>query len=504
MAQLYIGEPFFNDGWRRTKYRFESDEAQVAFRNLTNRKSSAFIDYDLFHHIKRVVPSLELSQEILVPRNKYEPDMFRKHCAAWEKQGSVSLDYDHDALSKAVSRVSYEFRLDDKVEPLAFEEVPWINDTNFCAPIFVNSRNLEDAQEKAIRGAKAIARGKYFPPFTVIPRGKNSEEVRMVQGEGKAAFLVGASFFYPYFEALKEKGLCPYAGLYARQAISAKVNGIKWKSRFVLEMDYSKFDATIPSMLIRIAFNIIKHNMVLTEKEGNLFDRYVAHFCQSGFLMPDGYVYTGRKGGVPSGSIFTSLVDSIVNAILIEYLSIKLGNPVLEYSVLGDDSVAGFNAPVNIEEVVDILAGLNINVSREDTRLKVSKDKIKFLGHHFEDGVAVREVQETIFRLCCPERPKQWNFEKFGSQSYLEGLFDKIKDYQNDNEWFYNVGNIIIDSFILPDEPWNWGHICRRDFYFYNMRLEREERASSIRKSGLERALGYKLDRSKLRTSAVL
>ena len=504
-VELYTGDPFFNDGWRRTEYRFIDDEAKIAFRNLTNRNQGAFIDYDLFHHIKRVLPSLGLSQSILQARNAYTPDMFRPHCDVWAQQKSVSLNYDKDALTHAVARVRKGFSLKTKVKPLAFTEVPWINDTNFGAPYFKNSQDIENAQEKAIKGANAIRRGKYFSPFVILPRGKSDEEVRIVNGEGKPEFIVGASFFYPYFEALKEEGSCPYAGLYKRQGVSARVNSMKWNSRFILEMDYSKFDATIPSLLIRIAFNIIKDNMDLTKKEGILFDRYVAHFCQNGFLMPDGYVYYGREGGVPSGSVFTSLIDSIINAILIEYLSIRLAVPVLDYLVLGDDSVVALNIPVSITQVVDVLAELNIKVSTKDTKLKLSHDQIKFLGHYFEDGVARREVEETIFRLCCPERPKGWNFAKFGSPEYLCGLFDKIKDYQNDNEYFFNIGNIIIDSFLEPNEPWTWGKICRRDFYYYNMRLEAQSsRASKSRKAGLERAFGYAVDNSSLRITAVL
>ena len=504
-VELYTGDPFFKDGWRKTEYRFIDDEARIAFRNLTNRIQGAFIDYDLFHHIKRVMPSLCLSQDILKARNAYTPDMFRPHCDVWAKQKSVELNYNDEGLTHAVARVRKKFSLASKVRPIPFDEVPWISDTNFGVPYFRNSQDIEDAQRKAIKGANAIRRGKYFSPFVILPRGKSSEEVRIVNGEGKSEFIVGASFFYPYFETLKEEGSCPYAGLYKRQGVSARVNSMKWNCRFILEMDYSKFDATIPSMLIRIAFNIIKDNMDLTEKEGILFDRYVAHFCQNGFLMPDGYVYYGRKGGVPSGSVFTSLIDSIVNAILIEYLSVRLAVPVMDYLVLGDDSVVALNMPVNIDRVVDILSELNIKVSKEDTKLKLSHEPIKFLGHYFELGVARREVEESIFRLCCPERPKGWNFKKFGSTDYLCGLFDKIKDYQNDNESFYNIGNVIIDSFLEPKEPWTWGNICRRDFYYYNMRLEvLGTRASKSRKSGLERAFDYVVDNSSLRTTAVL
>ena len=502
MPNLFIGEPFFTDGWRRIPYQFISEDAQAAFAEITNSCKKPWVDYDLFHRIKRMFPDLRLTQKELQPRCAYEPNMLRKHCEIWEKQSAtVTRNYDSKALAKAYSSVLQKFKLRDKVKPIAFDEVPWINDTNFGAPYFKNSKKMESPQEKAIAGAKAIKRGRAFYPFSGYHRGKSDTEVRIIWAEGKSEWMVGAIFFYPYFEALKMQTECPYAGVHKRLGTSARVNTLKWRSRFILAMDYSKFDATIPPMLIKLAFKIIKHNLELSRKEEELFDRYVTHFCTNGIIMPDGFIYYGRQGGVPSGSVFTSLIDSIVNAILIEYCMQKGAMLATDYLVLGDDSIVGLARPVNKAEIVSLIGELGVKVSDDDTFVTCARTEASyFLGHYWEYGAPRRDVVETITRLCCPEFPQPWNFAEFGSHEYKVGLFDKIKDYQNDNDWFWKYGNTLIDSFLLPDEPWNWGEIVRPSYQYYNLRLE----AKAYRPTGLARAFGEDWsDASTMRTVAM-
>lgn len=488
MSHLYNGEPFFNldEGWTRIQYKFKDDESQDRFRFITNSETGKWIDYDLFHHIKRVVPSIPMQQSDLVSRSSYSPDMLRKHCAAWEKGKAYndSMNYDGSLLHKAFVNVSKEFRLPSKVEPIALEEVPFKKDTNFGAPTFQNSSKDEYAQERAIKGAKSVMRGKCPEPFTMFHRGKNEEEARIVLAESKEMFLIGGRFFYPYFNAMKKVNL-RYAGGLRRLSTSAKMNFIKWNCRFALSVDYSKYDSSIPQLLTSLAFKIIESNFIMNEEQAKAWEIYVKYFQQGGMLAPDGYIYYGRRHGVPSGSVFTSVIGSIVNCLIIEYFRIRTGAMITDHIVLGDDCIIGLIQPKSVTSFAEVAKELGINVGLDDSQLLRSDELIHFLGHYWDEGMPRRAITETITRLCCPEVRKPWTRAKFKSDEYLVGLFDKIKDYQNDNEWFWNIGNIIIDSFLIPDEPWNWGYLVRRDFYYTNMVLDAKQKT----KSGLARAL---------------
>lgn len=487
-TDLYCGDPFF-EGWRSKPYTFESEDAKMRFRSITNSERGKWIEWDLFYHIKRMAPSLGLNAAELEARSKYNPDMLRPHCRKWEEGQNRELNYNQELLAKAVASVNSKFSLREKVQPIDFTEVPWKNDTNFGCPTFSNSKHDPHAQEKAIAAAKAVARGKAPEPFVAYARGKNEEEARITLAESKPMFIVGGSFFYPYFWGLKAEN-SPYAGCAKKQSVSARVNSLKWNSRFVLAADYSRYDSTIPQVLTSCAFKIIKNNFVLTKKEEALWETYVAHFNTNGMLMPDGNIYYGRRGGVPSGAIFTSIVGSIVNAIIIEYAALRGKMQVTDYLVLGDDSIIGLLNPVQVADFAKYASELGIIVSQDDSKLYVGDEKVYFLGHYWEDGCSRRDVKETIYRLCCPENVKPWNRAKFGSRDYLLGLFDKIKDYQNDNEWFWTLGNMIIDSFLKPNEPWLWGEIVRRDFYYTNMVLDQKQHRST----GLQRVFGKQDD----------
>ena len=483
-TKIYRGEKFF-DGWKSQPYKFENEEAKRQFSLVTNSERGNWVDWDLFHHIKRTAPELELTKEELIPRSKYNPEMLRPHCRKWEVGQSKELAYDSELLSLAMARVNRRFQLREKVKPIAFDEVPWKEDTNFGAPTFRNSKHYPDAQEKAIAGAKAVKRGKRPEPFTAYHRGKNADETRLVMAEPKEMFIIGGSFFYPYFNALSLQN-SPYAGSTKRLAISARVNQLKWNSRFVLSADYSKYDSTIPQVLTSCAFKIVKNNFVMTEAEEKLWECYVTHFNTNGLLMPDGNVYYGRKGGVPSGAIFTSVIGSICNALLIEYAMLKTRGQMTDYLVLGDDCLIGTLNPVQVTEFAKHVSDFGIEVSLEDSELYTSQDDIYFLGHYWDNGVPRRFVNETIYRLVCPENVKPWNRAEFGSYDYCIGLFDKIKAYQNDNAYFWALGNKLIDSFLIPDMPWLWGKLHRRNYYYYNDMLDIEQ----YRETGIARALG--------------
>ena len=99
--------------------------------------------------------------------------------------------------------------------------------------------------------------------------------------------------------------------------------------------DFTSFDSSVPAWLIRTAFDMIraildfdKYAPDETGYSGTpyasssleaLFDKVVDYFVNTPFTTPKGDILSKRHG-VPSGSMFTNLVDTIVSRMVLHYL----------------------------------------------------------------------------------------------------------------------------------------------------------------------------------------
>jgi len=113
--------------------------------------------------------------------------------------------------------------------------------------------------------------------------------------------------------------------------------------------DVSSFDATVSSTLINIIFDWIQSKFVMTWQQVREFNAIRNYFIETPLWYQNDIFYTRR--GVPSGSFFTQLVDSIVNlAYQLYFVREALYSPYLKLKdvfsfirVLGDDSLAGID-----------------------------------------------------------------------------------------------------------------------------------------------------------------
>jgi len=139
-------------------------------------------------------------------------------------------------------------------------------------------------------------------------------------------------------------------------------------------------------------------------------------------MTPEG-VYTGRDGGIPSGTGFTSLIGTLVHAWLFfyteEYLRLYHNGSKQDVSHLGsfhgDDGVwvlPGLN-PVKVS---DILAPLNIKINPDKSLFNARN--IQFLQrlHSLDylvggNAVGVRSIVRTFSGMVFPERFNDWPSE---------------------------------------------------------------------------------------------
>jgi hypothetical protein len=106
-------------------------------------------------------------------------------------------------------------------------------------------------------------------------------------------------------------------------------------------------------------------------------------------------------GTVPSGSVFTNLVDGVVNAICIEYIALRTNREVA-YRVNGDDSVAVFDREVTYTDLEELSTELGVIMNAQ--KQAKSPDSCLFnkayWGYEFPGQVpsANRVINSLVYR----------------------------------------------------------------------------------------------------------
>lgn len=232
------------------------------------------------------------------------------------------------------------------IEQLPYEEV-YLEGRNSGLPDLVpDQRDIrDDAAAEAARIVAAVEsipegrtpRWDMAPPPALGLRtqegGGEFAKTRPIWMYPLAVKLIEASFQQPLEEALI--ATYPHISWQRSEVIGETISKLfKRRRGYILGMDYSRYDSTVHGSLIRVIF----------EEIGSIFGRerlfaWIArYFTESPILIPIGggeLHLKSRSRGVPSGSPFTSLVDSVANLVY----SGLIGNDYKDAIVLGDDKV---------------------------------------------------------------------------------------------------------------------------------------------------------------------
>ena len=151
--------------------------------------------------------------------------------------------------------------------------------------------------------------------------------------------------------------------------------------------------------MINLAFEIVRENLIFSSYYEELAFRYtIEHFIDTPILMPDGELWLA-KTGVPSGSYFTQIIDSIINHIVITFCQLKTYGRHFNTYVLGDDSLFGVPYDLGyprISEFAEHAKTLNFTLHPDKTIIATRPDELDFLGH---TARALRCDRDTITML---------------------------------------------------------------------------------------------------------
>jgi hypothetical protein len=276
-----------------------------------------------------------------------------------------------------------------------------------------------ESQTRALeRGLQTLAKEKQPEPCLAFKRTQFNDKTRLVWGYPYSMTVIEGLVAYPLLQKFK-RGTTPMAFAMATGALGTKLRVASYHKKWAYSLDMSQFDATISAPLIRIAFKILRTWFDVNEVEpvsgktvGEIFNLIEYYFIHTTIVMPDGNIYIGKDHGVPSGSYFTQIVDSIVNVIIGGTIAARFHMNVSkrEIFVLGDDLLMWSNRWVDLD-VISRYANQQFGVKlhgKEKSKIFHYDEAIHYLGRDWHQGLPDLPEEEIIKRMVFPEKFRKY------------------------------------------------------------------------------------------------
>jgi len=258
-------------------------------------------------------------------------------------------------------------------------------------------------------------------PCVAYKRTQKGNKTRLVWGYPLEMTIMEARFARPLIDHFKSVRTPMAFGLSKAELGSYIHKYVVDQRGTIVALDYSKFDSTISAVLIRQAFRILSTWFAKEDLDEYGWDCLVKYFIYTPIVMPDGNLYTGKNHGVPSGSYFTQLIDSIVNVAVCYAIGDKFGLDIKHraFFVLGDDVLLNIRGEVDLHAWSDYVSSFGLTINVEKTIINVPH----FLGAVWYKGKPDTDVQELVHKAIFPE-----SFRDYGGKQ-RRGAEEVLRSY---------------------------------------------------------------------------
>jgi len=377
-------------------------------------------------------------------RSEYQPEQLFDAFKNYDGPSKFNIRGDERAaFTRAVSKVESHFAVFyGSLQPLKLDSDLWDvvkKETSSGLPSLMPKRLVFDQSiDRATRllererlfldGADLSARKDLPPPEPCvafyrtqasIKDGKPKKKTRFVWGFPLEMILIEALYARPIIDCLLT-AVTPISLGYRKSELGAMMASTAWWP-VTGTFDWSKWDSNVPTQLVSESFRIARK--FFREVDESAWHLITSYFATCGVVMPDSFLYTRRRKGIPSGSFFTSIIGSIANMIAIHFLAYLQGLNVIGIHVYGDDSRVGFTGNIDVkrlEQDGSRCFGMKLNLEK----LSYGGPNVspRYLGHDWYRGRIRRPVVETAQRIIYPERYNpEWYEDRYSKLISLYG-----------------------------------------------------------------------------------
>ena len=404
----------------RKTHRYKNKEVQQYFKSLEGREDSKNIVWDKFMQEKLELMGFDHID--VKPASIVDLSQVQEAFDQFHSDNAKRVDLKDEYISEGVNFAYKVFggrNFRHKLIPIDIEIVEKYMKLNTSAGLTMFGKKKSEAILEAIERAKRIINGEVVPKpcLTGIrtqmkddgEHYENFLEVKMkYKGKTRLVWMyptemtvIEAMFAVALIDRFK-KHKTPMAIGLMKGTIGARVWNeiLRSKSHKCYAIDYSKYDSTISADLIRVAFRILKTNFEMNEWQEKAWNRVISYFIHTPIVFLDGYIWVDKEHGVPSGSFFTQLIDSVVNCILLGAASkfFGLGIDANSFMVLGDDVILGTYKHFNLDEMSRFFKHYGIRCHPDKTEMKPH-----FLGADWYCGIPSRNKKEVATKMVYPE-----------------------------------------------------------------------------------------------------
>lgn len=250
------------------------------------------------------------------------------------------------------------------------------------------------------------------------------EKNRLIWVVDAATVVIEALFARPMI-AYTKRAFRGYAGGKTPQELTHYITQASGHIPYWYCTDYSKFDQTIPSWLIKVCFDEVRR--LYPAKYKKYIDWIQYNFINTKMLLPDGSVVQVHKG-IPSGSNFTQLIGSMANFLMgCTYLASLFDGPSdykyhsvvnmmtvpgdkgVNMYVMGDDNLFFVNRELNLDRMAAYLtSNFGVKVNADKTVSGYMSNPL-FLHRKWTVNGCDRDQVEMCLNLIFPERKRDYD-----------------------------------------------------------------------------------------------